>query len=243
MNIGKQNNMKIGFIITSHYSDHIRPNGQILLDRILNSILDHCSTEFIIYIIDNQSQHSLMFPLDTRIKYFRIEDQYEDGLTGAWNLGLNKAYRDDCDILINCNDDLWFDTTINKLIENIFNHNDSDNIVFGGLTNGMLGGGPRVSDGPRNGFTKMPCTNSGNILGGYCFAITKEHYKIYRYKTDEYFNKNNKYNGGDGKWGGQEGQFQENAEKGAYGLIINECFIAHDKIRDWKKAKAIEDEL
>ena len=150
MNIGKQNNMKIGFIITSHYSDHIRPNGQILLDRILNSILDHCSTEFIIYIIDNQSQHSLMFPLDTRIKYFRIEDQYEDGLTGAWNLGLNKAYRDDCDILINCNDDLWFDTTINKLIENIFNHNDSDNIVFGGLTNGMLGGGPRVSDGPRN---------------------------------------------------------------------------------------------
>ena len=41
-------------------------------------------------------------------KSFSIDDQIKNGITGAWNLGLNEAYKNDCDILINCNDDLWF---------------------------------------------------------------------------------------------------------------------------------------
>lgn len=233
--------MKTGFIITSHYSDKIRPKGQLLLSRIVQSILGNCNSEFNIYIIDNQSEYTLKYPKDSRIKYFRIENQFKEGLTGAWNLGLNEAFKDNCSILINCNDDLWFNQSINKLIESIsLYNNDSDNIIFQGITNGILGGGPRYGISPSPGTVKLICNNHHNTPNGYCFAMTKNHYIKYRYKFNKYFNKDNKYNGGDGKWGGQEGQFQENAEKGAYGIIINECFIPHDKIRDWQKAKNIE---
>ena len=92
--------MKIGFVITSHYSDKIRPRGQEMLTRIIDSILEHCKYDFNIYIIDNESQYELQFPEDERIKYTRIDNQFEKGLTGAWNLGLNNASEDECDILI-----------------------------------------------------------------------------------------------------------------------------------------------
>ena len=55
------------------------------------------------------------------------------GLTGAWNVGLNLAYSDGCDILINCNEDLWFDETINKFIDFISLDNDV-NVVYVGYT-------------------------------------------------------------------------------------------------------------
>ena len=48
-------------------------------------------------------------------------------------------------------------------------------------------------------------------------------------------NQNNKYNGGDGKWAGQEGQFLENSEKGINGLVVNECWLPHVKERGWTR--------
>jgi len=231
--------MKVGFIVTAHWSDKIRPNGDKLLARYLRSIYDSCDYNFHIYIIDNESQHELRPPGD-KISYTRIDDQHAKGLTGAWNLGLHTAYHDDCDILINCNDDLWFDKTINKLIEYIPQFEDSDNIVFGGLTNGMNTGPPRVAAGPGEGFVRMACDSPSTVMGGYCFAMTKEHYVKFRSSDIEYFDKDNKHNGGDGKWGGQEGQFIVNAEAGSYGCLINECFINHDKIRAWTIPRNIE---
>ena len=75
------------------------------------------------------------------------------------------------------------------------------------------------------------------------FGMTKEHYNKYTFQPNEYFNVNNSDNAGDGKWGGQEGQFIENREKGSYGVVINECFVHHDKIRGWKIPRNIEREM
>ena len=79
-----------------------------------------------------------------------------------------------------------------------------------------------------------------DFLGGFFFGFTKEHYKKFRHKKNEYFNQFNKHNGNDGKWGGQEGQWIENSEIGLRGKIVGHCFINHIKIRAWKKALQIE---
>jgi hypothetical protein len=71
------------------------------------------------------------------------------------------------------------------------------------------------------------------------FGFTKEHYHKYKFNDICYFNKNNKYNEGDGIWGGQEGQFIENCEKGAICKIVNFCWVDHNKQRGWKKTKKL----
>ena len=71
------------------------------------------------------------------------------------------------------------------------------------------------------------------------FGFTKEHYHKYKFNDICYFNKNNKYNGGDGIWGGQEGQFIENCEKGAICKVVNFCWVDHNKQRGWKKTKKL----
>ena len=235
--------MKVGFVITAHYSDKLRPQGQEFLNRILESIFDNVKYDFKIYIMDNQSQHNLIFPDDEKIHYTRIENQYEKGITGAWNLGLNLAYEDGCDFLFQCNDDLWFNNSINFFIDvmsNVDTENEN-NIVYVPVTNGVLGGGSQYAPeySPSDELVKLSCV-SREIPNGFCFAFSDKHYEKFRYKVDEYFNVNNKDNGGDGKWGGQEGQFVENAEKGLFGLVVKGCFVHHDKIRGWKTPRNIE---
>jgi len=225
--------MKVGFIITSHWSDKIRPDGNKFLSKIIDSIMKECKHKFKIYIIDNQSEYILSFPDDRRIDYRRIDDQYEKGLTGAWNLGINAAYEDGCDILINCNDDLWFNETINLAIREISIFNDLENVVFGPVTNGVLGKGPQKIFDVTVKIQKL----TNDVINGFCFAMHRNHYKKFRHNNTEYFNENNVHNGGDGKWGGQEGQWIENKKDGLYCIILNQWFVPHIKLRNWKVAK------
>ena len=113
----------IGFVITCHYSDDIRPDGQRFLDRLLTSIDRYVESNHKIYIIDNGSDKELKYTNSDKIHYTKITDQFELGLTGAWNIGLDLAAKDNCDIIIQCNDDLWFNQTINIFIDTI--NNDS----------------------------------------------------------------------------------------------------------------------
>ena len=228
--------MKIGFIVTVHWSDKIRPTGNELLKRFTYSLFEHCVHDFHLYVVDNQSNPELEIS-EERTTYLRIDNQNEKGLTGAWNLGLNLAYDDGCDILINCNDDLWFNQTINNFIDFI-SSDDDVNAVYGPVTNGVLGG---------RQYSKEPISHIMNVemsmsdcLSGFFFAFTREHYKKFRYKKNEYFNQFNKHNGGDGKWGGQEGQWIENSEIGLSGKIVGYCFINHDKFRDWRIGKELD---
>lgn len=235
--------MKIAFIVTAHWSDELRPNGQDLLLRYLSSIYENCNFNFHIFIVDNQSQWPLSIPDDDNCTYIRIDNQYEKGITGAWNLGLFKAYSENFDILINCNDDLYFDDTINNFIETIIQFDDSENVVFCPLADNILPTYPmQMPNNPRTGLQVLDCTMDQNAPNGFLFGITKEHYSKYTFQSDEYFNVNNINNGGDGKWGGQEGQFIENRLKGSYGIVVNECLVFHTKIRGWKVPRNIDKE-
>tara|TARA_Y100001973_G_C5186068_1_gene327892 strand:+ start:1137 stop:1886 length:750 start_codon:yes stop_codon:yes gene_type:complete len=240
--------MRVGFVITSHYSDRIRPQGQEILTRIIDSILEYCKYDFNIYIIDNESQYDLQFPKDERIKYTRIDNQFEKGLTGAWNLGLNIAYEDGCDFLIQCNDDLWFNDTINFWIKAMseLDEPNGNNVVYAAMTNGVFRPSHQYADKEKdtNEILRLNCKSGdyGDTPNGFCFAFSNKHYEKFRYKEDEYFNQNHKHCVNDGKWGGQEGQFIENSEKGLFCLVIKGCFIHHDKIRDWRQARTIDEE-
>lgn len=229
----------IGFVITCHYSDDIRPDGQRFLDRLLTSIDRYVESNHKIYIIDNGSDKELKYTNSDKIHYTKITDQFELGLTGAWNIGLDLAAKDNCDIIIQCNDDLWFNQTINIFIDTII-ESDNEDIVYCPMTNGVLTP-PQLSNGPGIGTMKLNCKGWGSVPNGFFFGFTNNHYNKYKFEENKYFNVNNKHNNNDGKWGGQEGQFIESADKGLYGLLIKECFVHHDKLRSWKEGKKRDD--
>lgn len=220
--------MKIGFVVTAHWSDEYRPEGGKYLKRYNDTLNEYCNYDYTLYVVDNASTHKL--PDTNNSIHLRVDDQTLEGITGAWNLGINRAYEDGCEIIINCNDDLWFDITINNFIQYIINHTDS-NAIYAPLTNGVIGGS-QFANFPSTG---VQIKRGHDIVNGFCFAMTRAHYELYRFTNTKYFNANNKYNGGDGKWGGQEGQFMENSERGLYGIVVNECFVPHTKLRGWKQ--------
>jgi hypothetical protein len=222
--------MKVGFIATAHHSDEYRKDGGLFIERFCNTLNENCKYDFNLYVVDNASTYKLNVPENAKI--IRIDDQTINGITGAWNLGIHQAYIDGCDIIVNCNDDLWFNDTINTFIQYIIDHTEVD-AVYAPLTNGVLGGS-QMSHGPLPG---VQIKRGHDIVNGFCFAMHRTHYEKYQFTESQYFNVNNKYNGDDGKWGGQEGQFMENSERGLYGIVINECFVPHTKLRGWKQLK------
>lgn len=227
---------KIGFAVTAHYSDEFRPDGKMYVHRFCDSVKKHCKYNYNIYVVDNGSSKNIDITQDSVTKVITIEDQFINGITGGFNEGIYNAYLDGCDIIINCSDDQWFNDTVNKLIQYIID-TQHDDALYSGLTKGVLSGS-QLSDGPKSG---IQIKKGHDPLNGYCVAMTRAHYKQYCFEENKYFNQNNKYNGGDGKWAGQEGQFIENyEEKGVYGIVVNECYIDHDKIRAWKKVRDID---
>lgn len=222
--------MKIGFVTTAHYSDEYRPKGNFFLTRFCESIDEHCSYDNTVYVVDNGSVKTLDEHDNTTV--IRIEDQTVGGITHAWNVGINEAFRDGCDVVFNCNDDLWFNITINMLIDYI-KENRSEDSLYSAISNGILDGPQKAKQAGEGVFT-MKCNGWNNCLNGFFFGMTKEHYEKYKFSEDKYFDKHNKHNGGDGKWGGQEGQFIVNANIGMKAEIVRSCFVHHDKLRGWK---------
>lgn len=222
--------MKVGFIVTSHHSSEYRPDGIEFTSRFCSTLNSSCKYEFNLYVVDNASTEKLLVTDNANV--IRIEDQTVTGITGAWNTGIYQAYIDGCDIIINCNDDLWFNETINTFIERICLLNN-ENSIYAPLSDGIISG-PQKSNHPKTGTVHCTCIDALTVINGFCFAMTRSHYEKFRFDDDKYFNKDNKHNGGDGKWGGQEGQFIENSEKGLIGTVINECWLPHTKVRGWR---------
>lgn len=230
---------KIGFVVTSHWSEKIRPNGNDLLHKFYITLKESINYDVKIYVVDNQSEFQLTIPED--VYYIRIDDQYEKGLTGAWNAGIYAAYSDGCDIIVNCNDDLWFNESINKFIEHII-IDDNTQVIYSALTNGVLGG-PQLSAGPRSGIQKINCDSAASLINGFFFGFTRKHFELYRNSDTEYFPLKHAHDGGDGKWGGQEGYWIVLHESGVHGIIVLDTFIPHTKYRAWKISKSIGNEM
>jgi glycosyltransferase involved in cell wall biosynthesis len=253
--------MKVGLVITNHSSEKIRPYGRDLLLNALGSFKKTCNFSYEIIIVDNQSDINLSkFPENQVLSqilnnchYIYIEDQWKKGLTGAWNIGIKKAHELGCDIILNSNDDLIFNESINTFINKIIENPDADMSMFGPLTNGVNGSFEKIqmSNGPDH-------TKSKEILGegwegfvsGFFFGFTKKFYEKFRYPDGDLFAEFDKfdktyihkYAGDCGKWGGQEMETLRFKESGGKVFVIGECWIYHLKKRDWSKARKIAGE-
>jgi GT2 family glycosyltransferase len=233
--------MKVGLTVTTHRSNHIRPNGVQLLNNFLNSFRT-CGFEYdyCFYISDNQSEIPFEYPSNLNIKTFYIENQSINGLTGAWNLSLYEAYKDNCDIFWNFNDDIRFTKYTNKFIECILNYENRDNAIFGPLTDN---GGHKIinqSDRVGIGYSKLktiPNIYNYDVLNGFSFGFTKSVYETYGYTNSEFFPINHTLNKGDGRWGGQEGYFAIKAGDGLEQILVNECWLQHTKLKSYVTAR------
>ena len=141
--------MKIGVVVTMHHSEKNRPYGKELMDKFISTLYENLEYDFNLYIVDNQSD--TRFDIESEgnnVWYHYVENQFETGLTGAWNLGIKKAISDNCDIILNVNDDIEFNPTINNFIDVIKNHKHKHLSFFGPVSDGFVGQPIQLQKGP-----------------------------------------------------------------------------------------------
>jgi len=110
--------------ITVHSSKG-RPKGHNYLENLLKSAFKNHRYIRNIVIVDNESNPSVLkteyikeFINDTRLQIdiFRVDNQRIHGLAGAWNLAIKKSFDLGCDYIINANDDLIIDKSIENFV-------------------------------------------------------------------------------------------------------------------------------
>lgn len=246
--------MKIGLVMTNHYSQKIRPYGRDLLINALKSFINCATFDYEIIIVDNQSDNKAEF-VDTKIHYIYIKDQMKKGLTGAWNVGIKEASRLGCDIILNSNDDLIFDKSINNFVDYIKTSKYSDISVFGPLTNGV--NEPYIASqhadkaDPTRSIEMKSNKKSEPLISGFFFGFTNIFYKKFMYPDGDLFAEFDKFDKtyilkyayADGKWGGQEGEFLRWQELGGKVFVVGDCWINHLKKKDWYKARCLAGEF
>tara|TARA_R110000803_G_scaffold73587_4_gene137425 strand:- start:94 stop:864 length:771 start_codon:yes stop_codon:yes gene_type:complete len=247
--------VKVGLVITNHSSQNLRPYGRDLLNNALKSFVSFANFDYEIIIIDNQSDNKIDFSNHDNIHYTYIEDQQAKGLTGAWNTGIKKASVLGCDVILNSNDDLVFNETINDFVDHIKKSKFSDVSVFGPLTNGVGSAHMEIqhSDEPDMSMTReiKSKKKSEPLINGFFFGFTNTFYKKFMYPDEDLFAEFDKFDKSyifkyayaDGKWGGQEGEFLRWQSLGGKVFVVGNCWINHLKKKDWYKARCVSGEF
>ena len=153
-------------------------------------------------------------------------------------MGIKKAVSDNCDIILNVNDDIEFNPTINNFIDVVKNHKHKDLSFFGPVSDGFVGQPTQLQKGPIDDLIELSGTDWNSIIGGFFTGFTNNFFHKFKDENDNLFLQNHKYNGGDGKWGGQEGIQILWKNDGAKIFVVGTCWIKHHKFRDWKTAKS-----
>ena len=130
--------MKVGITAPMHWSDEYRIKGNDFIKKMTDSINQSVKCDHTIYVIDNASQYKSNIHTYQNVNYTFIEDQSIGGITHAYNVGIYKAYKDECDIIIVTSDDVEFNHTINKFVEFISRDSESLDCIYGPVTNGVL---------------------------------------------------------------------------------------------------------
>jgi hypothetical protein len=199
-----------------------RPFGFDNVDEMIHSLYESAKFDFTLYLIDNESNEYYDIPYDD-IKYTYIENQIKNGaVTGAWNLGINQAIKDDCDIIIEVNDDIIFNDSINNLVDEINNSDEKDITIFSCVTDNVS----LITQKQTDEKTKL----NVNKFVGFLIAFTREFYIKYE-KNGKLFNPKPKY-----MWAHQEMELGRRVLKsGGYIVIIRNCFVNHKHLCTWKK--------
>ena len=238
--------MNVGFSVTAHYSKQFRPNGKEHIKNYLMSLFKFAQFNHKVYVIDNGSESGSLdinqpYP-KSLLDYTYVENQFDNGITGAWNMGIHQAYEDGCDIICQTNDDVIFNQSIYSFIDFIVNHDDmKDSTLYGPQTNGILGNSQQKTGSP-NGRIIQLSGHGHDTLNGFFFGFTRKFYERFRHSETELFASKHANDGGDGKWGGQEGEFYRWREEGANFYVVGTSWIHHVKERGYRATKNVDRE-
>lgn len=238
--------MKIGYTFTYHHSDSIRPIGKLVVKESLESFYDSCDYNFETFVIDNQSspRNSFKEVVDLskeqykNLNYTYIEDQMERGITGAWSDGIKQAINAGCDIIILSGDDINYDKSINNFIEYIEKDTLNNNSVYGPVASGITNQ-IQYADRPTNEIFEIKGSIFLQHLAGHMYGFTKELYYKWAQPNGDLFIIDQHHNGGDGKWGGNEGCIMCWAEAGTRCVVVGTCHVHHNNLypQSWKRPR------
>ena len=220
-------NIKVGIVVTTHFSNEYRPEGDIYIENYCESA--KCiKYPFKIYVFDNASTKKLPKLDYDYVDLIRVEDQSLRGLSGTWNDGIKKAVNDGCDIIIVSNDDIELNKSVNIFIERIYDHDFNDKSIYGPVSNGVLGGIQRQSESI-NDIVELT-NNNNNMLNGFFWGFAKEFYFSFKMENGNLIDEKNY------PWGGNEEELQKRIwSDGGRSFVLDNCFIFHRKIRGWTR--------
>ena len=219
--------MKVGFIVNIHISV-MRPID--CLKEYLQSIAKCVNHDYHIYVIDNGSDTKYNFndiDIKDNITYKYIENQWEGGITGAWNIVTKMAIDDNCKILLGYNDDLIWNDSINTMIT-YMKKEYSDNIIYGPVSNN--GGNVQTYSAAQKWIRPT------SKLHGFLWCFTDKLYHKVKNEKGDFLDAS--IISEDGKWGGQEDILEQYV--GLYNIkhmIYGPCWIHHKKFHLWKEAR------
>jgi hypothetical protein len=220
--------MKIGIVVTTHYSENLRPNGNELIQNYCQSA--QCiNYPFTVYVYDNASTKKLNGINYPYVKVIRVEDQTLRGLSGTWNDGIQLAIKDNCDLIIISNDDIILNNSVNTFIKNIYNHEYNNISMYGPVSNGILCG-IQLQPKPVNNIIELTGNLHSNMLNGFFFGFMKNFYYNFKMLNGNLIDEVNF------PWGGNEEELQPRIWKqGGRSFVIGHCHLFHHKIRGWKQ--------
>ena len=189
--------MKTALCVVLHCS-RFRPYGFVCF----NDFLDSLSTikkdnDFKLFIIDNQSDKNIdlnswkkieeKIQKNSFIEYRYIEDQFDRGLTGAWNMMAEKAVNENFDLIIISNDDLVLNNTVDDFIKIIEQDDNKDNTFYGAITD-ETGTGTKKQHGrgPVNEIRELTGVDGAERINTFFFALTKKFYEMVKLSKEEY---------------------------------------------------------
>jgi GT2 family glycosyltransferase len=219
--------MKVGIVVTTHYSDEYRPNGNELIKNFCESA-KHLSHPFKLYVFDNASVKKLDELNYSYVEMIRVENQHLRGLSGTWNDGIKMAIKDSCDIVIVSNDDVELNKTVNTFVNQISTHQHNEIGMYGPLSNGILGGIQKQNQPVER--TWELTNNKSNMINGFFYGFTKDFYNRFKMKDRNLIDEKNY------PWGGNEEELQNRIwSQGARSFVLGSCHIFHHKIRGWRQ--------
>ena len=84
--------------------------------------------------------------------------------------GINKFF----DIILNVNDDIEFNPTINNFIDVIKNHKHKDLSFFGPVSDGFVGQPIQLQKGPIDSLIELPGVDWNSVIGGFFVGFTNK---------------------------------------------------------------------
>ena len=171
--------------------------------------------------------------IELNVETFIIDNQtINGGLTANWNSGILECIKNNCNIIILSNDDLFINETINNIItEALTSFKNQTLEYFGPITNNpdhIIHKNDKQLFKSKKQLSKSNIINYKNLNG---FFMVFPIHVLLQMKFDEtyFFNPNIPFGGNEVEW------YERFKNKGGQPIIVQSTFVYHYKLRLWRK--------